>query len=99
RGAMGGKVKAVDAPLLDLLPRQMAQSIPGIAHIPVVCPADIIGDEERRGREAKIGENRIGIVGERRVAVVEGQQKRASYVVRRACELVQRQGAPSRARQ
>ena len=48
---MGGKVKAAGAPLLDLLPGQMAQPIPGVAHIPVVCPADIISDEEREGRK------------------------------------------------
>jgi len=68
-----GEVKAARSPVLDLRPRQMLEPVPGVAHIPVVRLADVIGDQERRGREAEVGEDGIGVLGEGRVAVVERQ--------------------------
>jgi len=58
-----GKVKAAGSPLLDLPPSQMREPTPGVAHIPVVCLAHVIGDQKRRGRKAEVGENRIGVLG------------------------------------
>src|SRR2546422_3813628 len=68
-----GKLKAAGSPLLDLPPGQMVEPVPGVAHIPVVCLADVIGDQKRRGREAEVGENRVGVLGEGGVTVVECQ--------------------------
>ena len=75
----------------------MLQSIPGVADVPGVRLSHVIGDQERRRREAEVGKDGIGVAGEGGVAVVEGQQKRAWCVVRRAWlrEFVQRQCVPA----
>src|SRR2546426_4035977 len=70
---VGREGKAPRAPTLDLRPAQVRQAIPGVADIPGVGFPHEIGDQESRCREAEVGKDGIGVVGEGGVAVVEGQ--------------------------
>ena len=73
RPAVGCEIKASRAPLFDVGPAQMPEPVPGVARVPRVRLADIVRDHEGRSREAKVGEDGIGVLGQRGVRVVEGQ--------------------------
>src|SRR4029077_12923992 len=84
RSAVGCEIKASRPPLLDSGPAQMRQAIPGVSDVPGIRHPDVIRNKERGGGEAQVGENRISMLGERGVAVIKCQQKRAWCVVRGA---------------
>ena len=67
----------------------MLEAIPCVSNVPGVCLADVIGDQERGCREAQVGEDGVGVLRQRFVTVVEGQQEPRSRVVCRAWEFIQ----------
>ncbi len=83
RRSVRGEIEPPRAPMRDLRPAQVRQAIPGVADIPGVGFPHEIGDHKRRRRETEVGKDGIGVVGERGVAVVEGQEERAACGVRR----------------
>ena len=70
-GAVGGEIEPARLPALDFLPAEVLEPVPGIAHIPGVGLANVIGDQKRGGGEAEVCQDGIGVIGEGGVAVVE----------------------------
>jgi len=103
RGRVGGKVEPPRAPPFHLLPGEVGQPPPRVAGVPRVGFADEVGDEEGRRGEAQIGEEGIGDVGERGVAIVEGEEKlvarRYDATLYAVSELRQGEGLPAGAGQ
>jgi hypothetical protein len=101
RRAMRGEAEAPRAPMLDRLPAQVREAAPGVPDVPGVGFAGEIRDQKRRRGEAQVGEDWIGVVRERGVAVVERQQERPWYGMRAAWvrKIRERERPPPRARQ
>src|SRR5882762_1708730 len=76
--AVRGEVEPPRPPLLDLGPTQVLEAIPSVLDVPGIRLPDVVGNQERGGGKAEVGEDGIGMLGEGRVAVVEGQQERAA---------------------
>ncbi len=81
RSSVRCECETAGLPLIDIPPSQVWQTMSRVADIPVVCLADVIGDQKRRGREAEVGENRVGVLGQGRVTVVERKEEFARPVV------------------
>src|SRR5882762_8897627 len=99
--AVRGEVEPPRPPLLDLGPTQVLEAIPSVLDVPGIRLPDVVGNQERGGGKAEVVEDGIGMLGEGRVAVVEGQQERAACGVRRlpVREFSERERPPAGARE
>src|SRR3989441_516071 len=64
RRAVRGELQAPHAPELHLVPVEGHEPLPRVARVPRVPATHVVGDQEGRRREAEVGQDGIGVLGE-----------------------------------